>query len=122
MSARNLNLEREIIALIGEDDAYMLFENYGGLRLFIPSRDWQGSEAFKGLSEEAAYKLSREYGRETIKVPLARQFRCLRRFQRGVSNGDIARRFGMTESGVQKLKKRLRAKGLLPEYEGRFSV
>lgn len=116
------DLERQIIALIGEDEAFILFENHGGTRVFFPCRDWENSVAFEGLSKEAAYTLSKEFGRDYVRIPLARKFRCLRYCQDGLSERQAAKRLGMTEAGIGRIKRYLRDQGLLSEPKDRLSA
>lgn len=97
----------ELIALLGEDDFIALAEARGGTRLYVPA-DPNESDLPDEIGMDATVRLSKEWPCGFIKVPLARQFRVIHYVKRGMSNRAIAQRFGMTESGVERLLKRVR--------------
>jgi hypothetical protein len=96
-----------LTALIGDTAYLALVERYGGIRLYVPRSAGQ-SELPGHIGEDAAAKLASAFGGEYIKVPLDRELRARHYRKAGLSNAEIARRLGITESGVERLFKRVR--------------
>lgn len=94
--------------LIGKSAYLALVEHYGGTRLFVPKTP-ERSVLSDAIGDEAAAKLAQAYAAEYIKVPLDRELRARHYKNDGLSNAAIARRLGITESGVERLFKRIRA-------------
>lgn len=99
-------LTAELLHLIGEEDLIALTEGYGGLRLFVPTGGGRGPLKAV-LSERALSILASQFGGSYIRVPLARAMRARHYRLQGLSNAQIARKFGMTESGVDQLFARM---------------
>ena len=105
--AQDERLTAELMRLCGEAGFLKLVETFGGRRLFLARGPFTGSEHSKAwacLGPEVAERLSKTYGGTYLRVPLARTFRA--RHYRAVlalSNGEIATRLGITETGVDKL-------------------
>ncbi|MBZ9794328.1 Mu transposase C-terminal domain-containing protein [Mesorhizobium sp. ES1-4] len=59
------------------------------------------------LGFEAAEKLSRRFGPDYISVPLVRELRARHYRSSGMSNADIARKLGLSESAVNRLFQRM---------------
>lgn len=97
----------DLLSTLGEDDFFALVEAHAGVRLYVPA-DPARSELPATIGIDAAYRLAKAYPGGYIRVPLAREFRARRYVDAGMSNRDIARRFGMSESGVERLLKRAR--------------
>ncbi|SDA39340.1 hypothetical protein [Mesorhizobium qingshengii] len=99
----------ELLGLLGADDFLRLVEAFGGTRLYVP-RSGDTTEIAKHLGTAVATKLGNRYSGTYLRVPLAREQRA--RHYRGIghSNADIARRLGMTETGVDKLFRRMPGK------------
>lgn len=95
----------ELLAAIGEDAAVALAEEFAGTRLYVPNQMNDRHRIVELLGRAAADKLSDHYGRVAMRVPLLRANRALRYRKQGLSNGRIAVRLGMTESGVNRLFK-----------------
>lgn len=106
---QNAQLTAELVNLLGRDGFVRLAEAYGGQRLYVPL-DPDGSDLARRLGAEIATKLSGRYGKSYLRVPLARELRARQYRERGMSNGDIASRLGMTETGVDKMMHRMPAK------------
>ncbi|MBB4955346.1 DNA-binding NarL/FixJ family response regulator [Agrobacterium vitis] len=102
------DLTHELLTLLGKEDFFALVEAYAGIRLYIPG-DPTRSELPETIGMKAALRLAEEWPCGYIKVPLAREFRIERYVENGMSNRAMAQRFGMTESGVERLLKRARA-------------
>lgn len=101
------DLVADLRAILGDDDFFALVEAHAGVRLYVPS-DPTRSELPTTIGITSATRLSKAYPGGYIKVPLARDFRALRYRESGLSNRDIARRLGLTETGVERLLKRAR--------------
>ncbi len=103
------NLSESLHSLLGDEGYLALLESYGGLRLYVP-QNAERSALSDDIGEEPAKRLSEEYGREYIKVPLAREFRALQYRSNGWTNRQIALRLCITESGLDGIFRKLRAK------------
>ena len=107
----------ELETLIGEEALVRLAEAYGGTRLFVPVKMSPAHDIAKAIGLEAARTLSQRLAPDVIRVPLAREQRARQyRDREKLSNAQIARRLGMSESGVEKLfhRVRLRDEGVQP--------
>ena len=107
MSMAGPPLTEVLKELIGERAYLALVEHYGGTRLFVP-KEPERSELGDAIGETAAAKLAQARGAEYIKVPLDRELRARHYRRQGLSNAAIARRLGITESGVERLFSRAR--------------
>lgn len=97
-------LTEELAALIGEDALIALAESRGGTRLYVPADPAILTPAIGAL---AAARLADRYGGATLRAPLARERRARHYRAQGLSNADIARRLGLTETGVDKMFARM---------------
>ena len=95
-------LVAELFSLLGEDGLIRLAEEFGGIRLYVPSAG-ETSQVTNVLGSEIANQLSQHYERNYIGVPLMREMRARRYRDEGLSNAKIARKLGITENGVVKL-------------------
>ena len=110
-------LKLHLMAILGEEGFVRLCQELGGIRLYIAYRLRDDHDVVQALGRELADKLSRELAPATIRVPLARRERALwYRNREGLSDARIARRLGMTETGVTKLFGR---EDRLPDRPGR---
>lgn len=99
------SLTAELRALIGDDDFIRLTERHGGTRLYMPAR--AQDTAIAGLDPKSLANLRDRFGGSYIRVPLAREIRARHYRQTAMSNAQIARRLGITETGVDKLFARM---------------
>ncbi|RUU46476.1 MAG: hypothetical protein EOQ98_19350 [Mesorhizobium sp.] len=99
----------ELLGLLGKDDFLRLVEAFGGTRLYVP-RSGDTTAIAKQLGIAAANRLGNRYSGTYLRVPLARDHRARHYRGLGHSNADIARRLGMTETGVDKLFSRMPGK------------
>ncbi|MDR6102773.1 CRP-like cAMP-binding protein [Agrobacterium larrymoorei] len=106
------DLTNELLSALGDDGFFSLVEAHAGVRLYIPG-DPDRSELPSTIGVDAAYRLAKAYPGGYIRVPLAREFRARRYVAEGLSNRDIAKRLGLTESGIERLLKRARKRGAL---------
>lgn len=97
----------ELVTLIGEDAMVRLAEAFGGTRLFVPVKMTARHEIAQAVGLDCARRLSERLAPDVIRVPLARELRATHyRARQGLSNAEIARKLGMTETGVDKLFRR----------------
>ena len=101
--------ENALLELIGKPALVKLAEAFGGMRLYIPEKYLQASEIVEAVGHDVARVLSDAYGRDVIKVPLCREFIAESCRAQGMSNAQIARRLKITESGVERMLKRMGA-------------
>jgi DNA-binding CsgD family transcriptional regulator len=101
----------ELEALIGEDALIRLAEAFGGTRLYVPVTISAAHDIARAIGVEAARRLSERLAPDVVRVPLAREQRARHYRAAGKSNAQIARALGITESGVDKLFARRRARG-----------
>lgn len=99
------HLSDELLELLGDATFIKFVEAFGGLRLYIPSRE-RRADIDKAIGAEASHRLHDRFEGSYIRVPLARELRARQYRSRGESNASIARRLGITESGVDKLFRR----------------
>ncbi|MGW9946973.1 hypothetical protein J2W92_002310 [Rhizobium leguminosarum] len=79
------------------------------MRVFIPDDPFR-SDLPAVLGHDIVHRLSNRYRCAYIRVPLGRELRATRYREAGMTNRDIARKLGLTETGVEKIFKRGRAK------------
>lgn len=100
-------LSAELLNLLGPDAFTRLAEQYGGTRLFVPATDG-ATQLSKALGREVAGKLAARYAGSYLRVPLAREHRARQyRERQALSNAEIARKLGITETGVDRLFQRM---------------
>lgn len=98
----NADVDIGLLELLGEDGFFRLTEAYAGVRLFVP-RNPERSDVPERIGYETAALLSKAYGGNYLRVPLARTLRARRYRAMEMSNRDIAIRLGLTETAVQKI-------------------
>ncbi|TCT35393.1 hypothetical protein [Martelella mediterranea] len=98
------DMEQELRDMLGGEDFLKLVERVGGIRFYVPNDPAKSADK-EGLGSDILHRLSAAYAGEYIKVPLARRWRADQYRLQGQSHADIARRLGMSESGVYKLFK-----------------
>lgn len=101
------DLTVDLIELLGDDGFLALIEACPGWRLYIPD-DLERSNLPELVGMDNAHRLCKRYRCTYIRVPVAKDVRALRYRHDGSTNRQIAVRLGMTETGVEKLFKRLR--------------
>ena len=97
----------ELLALLGEDGFIALAQAFGGTRLSIPQEIDREHEIYQAVGEKNAARLAERYAGGQIRVPLARERRARHYRAGGLSNAKIARRLGMSETGIDKLFARM---------------
>lgn len=96
-------LQIQLRAALGEVGFVHFCQALGGTRVYVPYTLRDDNEIVAAVGRELAEKLSRVLAPATIRVPLARRDRALHFRAKGLSNAAIARKLGITESGVIKL-------------------
>lgn len=112
------SLKTHLRAILGDEGFVLLCQELGGTRLYVPHKLADDHEIVQIVGRDAADKLSRELARAQIRVPLARRERALYWRMKGLSAARIARKLGMTETGVDKLFAR---EADLPDRPGKSS-
>lgn len=97
----------DLVELIGEAAFVRLAEAFGGTRLYIPNKLGPDHEIVEAVGKDAAILLVERLAPDVIKVPLAREIRARHYRARNWSNAQIARALQITESGVEKLFRRV---------------
>lgn len=100
-------LTESLRALIGDAGVIALAETFGGRRLYVPLKLTADHPITQTIGAEAAERLNRRYSLAILRVPLARALRARHYRAHGDSNGQIASKLGMTETGVDKLFERM---------------
>ncbi len=113
-------LSGELNDLLGDDGFLLLIENQGGKRLHIPVNP-NNSQLSDQIGLDNVEKLSKRYAGDQMRVPLAREFRVRQYRALDISNAKIARRIGMTETGVDKIVARLKRSGSDPRQNDLFA-
>lgn len=105
-------LTLQLKAILGDEGFVRFVQALGGTRVWISHKLNDDSDIVQAVGRELADQLIREMAPAFIRVPLARRDRALYYRAAGLSNGMIARRLGITETGVNKIFGR---EGDLPE-------
>lgn len=116
-------LTTELIALLGERAFIALAEAFGGRRLYVPCKIDPDGEIAQSIGFAAACLLSKRKSPDYLRVPLARAVRARHYRAAGLSNGSIATKLGMTETGINQMFARMDAppeKGSEPERQFSF--
>lgn len=96
---------------LDEEEMIALAEAFGGTRLYIPVTAKDDHAIVQALGRQTYGKLAASFSPDTIRVPLCRELRALRYRSEGYSTGRIATRLCMTESGVERIVARAKARG-----------
>ncbi len=96
-------LSAELKGLLGDDGFVALAEAFGGTRLYVPHKVDADHEISRAVGLERALRLSRRFSPSELRVPLAREERAVHYRVHGLSNRQIARKLGITETGVDKM-------------------
>ncbi len=99
------DLTAELLDTLGLEGFLKLTEAHAGTSLYVPQTP-ETSKLAEQIGVDNTARLSKAYAGGYIRVPLAREHRARRYREDGLNNSQIARRLGITESGVGRLFKR----------------
>lgn len=102
-------IAEEIFELLTPESYLDLVTQYGGTRLYVPVCKRGKNAKIPGLDSDAATALADAFGGLFLQVPVAREFRAIVYWERGFSNAQVAAKLGLSESGVNKLRARIKA-------------
>jgi len=91
---------------LSEAEIVALADAFGGTRLYMPTRMTDRHRIAKAIGFHAALRLWNGIGPGCFRVPVARALRASHYRAQGLSIAGIARKLGMTETGVAKLLSR----------------
>ena len=101
----------DLVAVIGLTAALAIVEERGGIRLCVPTRVRPEHWLMEKIGAESFARLVEIYAGEEIEVPLCvAAMRALREQEivnSHESNATLARRYGYTERGIRKLRRRV---------------
>ncbi|ESY42037.1 hypothetical protein X747_14755 [Mesorhizobium sp. LNJC384A00] len=115
------SVAQHLLKLLGEQDFLRFLENFAGCRVYFRSRGsihemgemhQRTDRLVDAIGREAAEKLEAEFGSDYIRAPLAREFRAACYRKQGLTNPKIAVRLGMTETGIDKMFRRMKQRNL----------
>lgn len=96
---------------IGTTNAHILSAQFGGTRLYIPSNITSEHQLCRLLGQDITHLLSREFGGLTVEIPRGIQTQiaqrnCLIAEDRatGMSQRQLALKYGLTERTIRKIK------------------
>lgn len=101
----------DLIEIIGHDATIRLANEFAGTRVYVPLHPKPSQELTIAIGEEAARALAARLGGGMVRVPLYRELRAQFYRDQGFSNARIAARLGVTESGINKIFQRMKARG-----------
>jgi hypothetical protein len=104
------DLSDEILALLGEEATVRLAERIGGQRIYIPLKVRDNGVLCKAIGREAAQRLSAQFAPATIRIGVFRDLRARHYRSKGMSARQIATRLCMSQTGVDRMLRRLGAK------------
>jgi len=97
---REEQLSAVLLRILGPAGLVALADAHGGTRCYIRA---DGASLVETIGGDAAQQLAARYGGFYIRVPLARELRARHYRAAGRSNAEIARKLGMSETGVDRL-------------------
>jgi Mor family transcriptional regulator len=107
----------DLVDVIGLKAALVIVELRGGIRLTVPKKAAPEHWLAEHIGLDALAKLSKVYGGETIEIDRCAaairavyEARIVREHDSGSSNSDLARRYGYTERGIRKLRRRVQGR------------
>jgi hypothetical protein len=107
----------DLVEVIGLKAALVIVELRGGIRLTVPKKAAPDHWLVKHIGLEALERLSKVYGGETIEIDRCAaamramlEARIAHEHDCGASNSELARRYGYTERGIRKLRRRVQGR------------
>ncbi len=115
---------RELVETVGLAAALRIVEARGGVRLCVPRQAKPDHWLARLIGVEALKTLVAMYGGEAIEIPrcagamlAAWERQVVEQHARGASNAELARRYGYTERGLRKLRRRVAAQPDAPQLD-----
>jgi len=103
---------QDMVGVVGLTAALAIVEERGGIRLCVPAQVRADHWLMQKIGAEAFARLVQVYAGEEIEIPKCdAALRALREHEivnSDESNARLARRYGYTERGIRKLKRRVR--------------
>jgi hypothetical protein len=98
-----------IAAIVGEEAARKLSEEFGGFRILVPRRPTPGTIIARTIGTEAAAHLCQEYGGHRVYVAKLAAAKAKKRAiaEATGSVAEIARRFGVSERWARRVRQQL---------------
>lgn len=90
--------------VIGAEATVALIEAHGGTRLYVPKKP-EGSGLETTLGAKAAAALATQFGGESPRIPVAREWRVRVYHHRGLSYTAIAKKLGLHDGSVHRILK-----------------
>ena len=104
----------DLIDIIGINAALRIVEQRGGIRLYVPAKATAEHWLADLIGLDALQALSSVYAREEIDIPrCAATLKAIKDREIAnstASNSELARRYGMTERNVRKIRRRVEAR------------
>jgi hypothetical protein len=107
----------DLVEVIGLKAALVIVELRGGIRLTVPKKATPDHWLVEHIGQEALTALSKVYGGETIEIDRCAaairavfETRIVREHDSGASNSELALRYGYTERGIRKLRRRVQGR------------
>lgn len=94
---------------LSQQQMIAILESFGGTRLYLPKNVLPDHPLAMAIGVEAAMKLVDAIGHGSIRVPVGRDIRAAFYRANGDSYAKIAKRLGMSETGVARLIYRISA-------------
>ncbi|MDH3594863.1 MAG: hypothetical protein OEM93_08450 [Rhodospirillales bacterium] len=94
----------EVAELASIGVALALARDFGGIRLYVPKQPGPGGKLARSVGLEAARALARAYGGEQLDVPRFAARKRLAIARAAGSSSQVARRFGVTQRWVRKVR------------------
>jgi len=114
----------DLVDVVGPKAALTIVELRGGARLYVPSKATAEHWLAEHIGIEALQQLSKIYGGEWMEVDrcaallrAAFEAKVVAEFDRGASNCELALRYGYTERGIRKLRRRVEEREPSPNLD-----
>ncbi len=114
----------DLVETVGLAAALKIVEARGGVRLCVPTQARRDHWLAQLIGVEAMQALVEIYSGEEIEIPrcesamrAARELRIIEEHAEGASNAQLARRYGYTERGLRKLRRRVEAREDSPQLD-----
>jgi len=114
----------ELVGVVGVTAALAIVEERGGVRMYTPVKADPDHWLAKLIGMVALERLVEYYQGEEIELPrcveamrAAKDMVIVAEHEAGASNADLARRYGYTERGIKKLRRRVGSVSTSPQTD-----